>query len=141
MNIGITGGSTLIVLGDREEVRGFFDRIFGIDETLSDEAKLVFDRLYRRYLRPSELAAASRLLSDVASGLPHEAREFHTTFMRSFDKCAESAVLNFEAFRESDGYLYEPVRLVVADLPQFSVEKARRLRDYDELVGDPFWMR
>jgi hypothetical protein len=61
--------------------------------------------------------------------------------MRGFDKCAESSVSNWEAFKDNEGYLYEPVRLVIADLPWFSVEKERSLRDYDELAGDPLWMQ
>jgi hypothetical protein len=141
VNIGITGGSTLIVLGSREEVCGFFNRVWAISESLDQDARFICDRLYRRYLRPSELASASRFLAVIGSRVAPEAREFHTRFEASFDKCAESASLNFEAFRETEGYSYEAVRLVLADSPWFSVEKKRSIQDYDQLTGDPFWKK
>jgi hypothetical protein len=43
------------------------------------------------------------------------------------------------AFKDSHGYEYEAVRLVIADQPWFTAEKKRSLTEYDSLEGRPFW--
>ena len=37
--------------------------------------------------------------------------------------------------------VYQAVRVVVTDVPDFMVDKKRPLADYDSLEGLPFWAR
>ncbi len=143
VKIGITGGSSLIELGDREEVASFFGRVREVSAECAGDVSLISDRLYRRYLRPGELAAAAGVVEEVIKRLERRAtgkeREFLERLKRAFQKCAESAAVNFETFRDTEGYTYEPVRLVIAELPWFALEKQRTLAEYESLSDAPFW--
>jgi len=124
------------------------------------------DRLYRRYLRLDELELATRKMRKVwdhFSSLPSTylgpdrlaevktpdsrldlgAPSLATMFARyfeHFDYCVESAKLNYEAFKAHPGYVYEPVRVIVTDMPRHMIDSARSLAEYDALVGDPIWL-
>lgn len=55
---------------------------------------------------------------------------------------AASAKINYEGFKDVEGYVYEPVRTIVCDIPELFVEKSRDLAEYDPLGerDDPLWM-
>jgi hypothetical protein len=146
MNIGLTGGSSLCIVGSIDEVESFFARVKAIAPHISVHSSLITDRLYRRYLRLSELEEATSTLLGIVDALsrtvPDAAQSaFAGRFLRCFNSCVESAKLNYEAFRDTEGYEYEPVRLVIADQPWFTAEKQRSLGEYDANDGAPFWAR
>ncbi|WP_324251753.1 hypothetical protein [Paraburkholderia gardini] len=128
---------------------------------------LLTDRLYRRYLRLDELEAASALMEQVRqlfAGLPVSAIDWDSSILGNVEKtwldsnqptladvfgkyfvdfarCVESARLNYESFRTYPGYSYEPVRVVISDLPGFARDKNKPLAEYDALEGKPFWLQ
>lgn len=52
--------------------------------------------------------------------------------------CLESAYIFFNSWKE-----YNPVMLIISDIPKHMTEKYRSLEEYDKLIpGDiPFWLR
>jgi len=61
-------------------------------------------------------------------------------YFEHFEHGVESARLNYEAFKAHSGYVYEPVRVIVTDMPRHMIDSARSLAEYDALVGDPIWL-
>ena len=165
--IGLTGGSALCELGSEIDVQLFFDclDVYVVQRHPELDWALLTDRLYRRYLRLEEsgtasalMAQAKRIFVDVTrKNVDWQAAVESTTtrldmskgtlaeifdkFFDSYSHCAESAKINYEAFKSYPGYKYEAVKLVVADQPWFLLEKKRPLEDYDALEGSPFWLR
>ncbi|MGR9579318.1 hypothetical protein [Pandoraea sputorum] len=54
----------------------------------------------------------------------------------NFVKACDSAVSFFDEFD-----IYQPVRLVIVDVPGFAHDKNKLLTEYDALEGMPFWLR
>jgi hypothetical protein len=129
---------------------------------------LLTDRLYRRYLRLEDLDQASALMKQVqsifaavptASGIawdPDLVGNREKTFLNPklptladlfekyfehFTYCVQSSRLNYEAFKNYPNYSYEPVRIVIADLPGLARDQNKPLAEYDTLEGKPFWLR
>lgn len=132
--IGIFGGHTVYELGHAQEVEAFF-------QAVNAAPALVTDRLYRRYLKAEELPAARRAMSALrtafaAKALPPASAAFFAKFFDRFEEAAEAAL----AFQADFG-IYQPVRLVIADMPAFMVDKKRPLAQYDALQAEPFWKR
>lgn len=57
-------------------------------------------------------------------------------FFEHFTKCVESAQVFFNSWS-----IYQPVKIVIADMPEFMADKNRPLEQYDALEGKPFWLR
>ncbi len=128
---------------------------------------LLTDRLYRRYLRQEELDEALLLMEQahqIFAELPASAVDWDPSmlgnaektwldpsrstladvfgkYFEHFARCVESARLNYETFKSYPGYLYEPVRVVISDLPGFARDKNKPLAEYDALDGKPFWLQ
>ncbi|WP_256971840.1 hypothetical protein [Paraburkholderia caledonica] len=129
---------------------------------------LLTDRLYRRYIRLDELQKARVQMDRVRqifasyssesavdwrkldAGIGNQSRldphqrtlaEVFSRYFEHFGNCAEAAQVNFDVFKDYPGYSYEPVRIVVSDLPRFLLEKDRPITDCDALEGPPFWLR
>ena len=47
--------------------------------------------------------------------------------------------LSFEEFKNIPDYKYEPIKIVITDQPWYLFETTRKLEDYDNLNGTPFW--
>lgn len=168
--VGLDGGSSLCELGTAKDVIAFFycvDKFVVNSDRFSEvDFKLLTDRLYRRYIRQEELGRAEELMlmvrdffceinySDVdwsAAGVDFNQTllEFNcksladifSSFFVCFSHCSESAAINYEAFKAYSGYVYEPVRIIISDLPEYFVEKNRTLDEYDKLSGLPFWQQ
>ncbi|WP_404994352.1 hypothetical protein [Cupriavidus pauculus] len=168
--IGFSGGSSICELGPASDVVLFFDclKAYVEQESQDQDWGLLTDRLYRRYLRLEELEKASSLMEQArqifaqqpaASAVewdvkmlgnaekgrlnPNQATlaDVFSTYFEHFAHCVESARLNYETFKSYPGYTYEPVRVVISDLPGFARDKNKPLAEYDALDGDPFWLR
>lgn len=161
--IGFYGGSSLCEVGTTSDMVLFFDCIeyFVVKKYLDQDWNLLTNRLYCKYLRQEELAETSRLMSEVKlvfAGLasaevdwkdeligdksktwlnPDQTTlaDVFSRYFELFAHCVESAQLFFETWK-----IYQPVKIVPTDLPGFATEKARPLKEYDELEGKPFWL-
>jgi len=160
--VGFHGGSSLFELGTPLDMVCFFSVARERTE-LSEKESSLLNRLFRSYLRLDELDDAvlmmrksKELLSTViGSGdelsclgwrsdittLKVTAGSYTEVFAKyyeAFEHCAQSAKL----FNEDWG-LYRPVRTIVCDMPDFTMEMLRPLQEYDDLAGDaiPFWLR
>jgi hypothetical protein len=129
---------------------------------------LVTDRLYRRYVRQEDVALTKELLLEVkelfskisstelnshldvdaraSGGLDLGAATLDGTFARYFDaafECMHSAEVNFAKFGADavNPYSYEPLLIIRSQMPAFMVDKQIPLSAYDELDGDPFWLK
>ena len=124
---------------------------------------LIADRLYRRYLRREELKPALALMGQVReifaqqpaktaiewdgamlanpekSWLNPEQSTLAEVFGEYFERFA-SACGSAESFVEASN-IYQPVRVVISDLPGFARDKNKPLAEYDALEGEPFWLR
>ncbi|WP_459625350.1 hypothetical protein [Burkholderia sp. 3C] len=129
--------------------------------------RLLTDRLYRRYLRLDELEDALLLMEQarrIFAELPASAIDWDPSmrgdaektwldpsrstladvfsrYFENFVRCVESARINYETFKSYAGYSYEPVRVVISDLPGFARDKNKPLAEYDALEGKPFWLQ
>ncbi len=167
--VGINGGGLLVEIGDASAMSVFFDLVtehaFQLDEPA---IALVCDRLYRRYVRREDAEAtleALRSIRDVFSSVPATTLEerianekkdgsgilFTETnlagafskYFSAIDRCIESAEYAFQYFEEGRKleYSYEPVMVIRSELPGFMLDKRIPLSAYDELGGDPFWLK
>lgn len=165
MNVGFTGGSSIVELGPPSDIQYFFDcvKLYARNGSSGDEWSLLTDRFYRRYLKFEEIEKAANLMTEIKeifSNIPGAPVDFKNeeTFTRldstkttlaelfakyfdAFAHCAESAKLNYESFKLYPGYKYEPVRVVISDTPGFVESTERPLEEYDQLKGQPFWLR
>ncbi|QCX49533.1 hypothetical protein [Ralstonia pseudosolanacearum] len=163
--IGFHGGSSLCELGTVSDVVLFFDCLSMYVESARPEQdwSLLSDRLYRRYLREDELDAALRLMEQAKQIFStHPAAtavnwdpallgdrqrtwldptrptlaDVFAKYFECFSHCVESSKIFMSSWN-----MYKPVRTVIADLPDFAVEKKRSLEEYDSLEGEPLWRR
>ena len=122
---------------------------------------LITDRFYKRYLKWEELEPAAELMQRIQEifatvstnsmnwlnlGLNENTQlelrsstlsEVFERFFKVFASCKKSALLHKEAFNTYN----QPLRIVVTDIPEFMMDDLRPLSDYDNLDGDPFWLR
>ncbi|WP_282876579.1 hypothetical protein [Pseudomonas peli] len=164
--IGFDGGHTVYELGPVSDVVLFFECLnsFVVNQDQDQDWSLLTDRLYRRYLRRDELERSSALMErarGIFSTMPSTSVEWDESlqtyrdktwldsrqdtlgaiFSRYFDlfsKAKNSAVSFLDEFE-----IYQPVRVLVSDMPALIVEKKRPLSEYDALgLSDlPFWLR
>lgn len=166
--IGFTGGGSICELGPAADVQLFFDCLstYVVKKDQERDWSVLTDRLYRRYLRASELDAACALMQrahEVFAELPNFAPQLRgrtadhsntrldsrkatladmfSHFFGNFAHCAESAKTSYDTFKSYPGYRYEPVRIAITDEPWSMAEEQRPLSAYDELDGVPFWRR
>ncbi|CAG9186327.1 exonuclease SbcCD subunit D C-terminal domain-containing protein [Cupriavidus pampae] len=163
-NIGFHGGHTIYELGPVSDVVLFFDclNIYAEREHPKQKWSLLTDRLYRRYLRLEDLDAASALMEQarqIFADLPSSAVEWEPrmvgneektwlapnqptladVFRKYFEHFA-SARSSAESFQKAFN-IYQPVRVVISDLPGFARDKNKPLAEYDALEGMPFWLQ
>jgi hypothetical protein len=166
--VGFTGGSSLCELGPATDVQLFFDclNFYVASNHPEQDWELLTDRLYKRYLRLDELDKALVLMAQakqIFTILPSQSidwpdvkkttiqtrldpskktlAEIFEGYFENFSHCVESAKINYEGFKSYPGYRYEPVRVIVSDVPWFTIEKNRSLEEYNMLEGVPFWAK
>lgn len=160
--VGFQGGSSIFELGMASDMVCFFSLIREKTE-LSGSDLLIFDRLFRRYLRVEDLKGATVFMlksKECLSGISSCIIELESLGWTSNSSCLDTTCLNyaevfikyFEGFEycvESakgfyeDWGIYKPVRTIVCDMPDYMVEKLRPLDEYDNLGPNdpPFWLR
>ena len=155
--------NSIDVVGRRFEVLAFFRLIdeFVTQHYPEQDVSLITDRFYRRYIAQEDAAAALEQMAfietifekipsnsidwdEICSGEPARKLNF------SLANCRLVFEKYFTTFKDSHqtsayffehGRPYQPVRILRAHLPYFAIDDARPLSAYDELEGDPFWLR
>lgn len=167
--VGLAGGSLIFELGSHMDVQLFFECLdaFVFSKHPGPHWRLLSDRLYKRYLKLDELDEASALMREAQKELQklpsieidwqdYAANSAATSnslqpaaitlekvfekYFAAFALCVKSAKSSYEIFSKHGGYQYEPVRFIVTNVPWFTIENARPLKDYDENSVRPFWM-
>jgi hypothetical protein len=166
--IGIHGGSNLWGLGPAHEVELFFKAVelFAKPRNVDLPWDLILDRFFKRYIHlensqqanelmvfiQKEFSSLDATLIDLAevqrlnpatklklSGA--NLAEVFGVYFEAFAHCIESAKLGWEDWKDHPGYTYQALRLGVVDIPAFMQDKQRPLSAYDELTGEPFWLK
>ncbi|MQL48942.1 hypothetical protein GEA64_13640 [Photorhabdus khanii] len=164
-NVGFHGGHTVYEHGPTSDVIVFFQCITIYAEYVQSEYdfSLLTDHLYRRYLKQDELRPAMELMSIVEClfskiqsntvdwqimGMDCELTKLDFNqptldlvfidYFRHFLDAKESAESFLNTFK-----IYQPVKIVISDLPWFIDDKNRPLEQYDALGphDPPFWLR
>ncbi len=162
-NVGFFAGPSLFELGPVADVQIFFDCVaaFAVPQHPELDWTLLTDRFYRRYLRLEELRPAQVLMDHAKAAFertPSQAVDWQNIskpsavtrlnpsgpslvdvfkkYFEAFSHCRESAEIFLETFRQ-----YQPLKIVVSDMPAFLKDKSRLPQDYDSLDGAPFWKR
>lgn len=152
--IGYSGGGLIAELGSVEDVQTFFSLIqkYVVSKHPTKNWSILIDRLYKRYLKAEELEIAIELMKIVEDEFKKKEqlrinsgeKSIFTYFKSYFEKfllCAEMIQLSYEEFGSSPDYKYEPMKLVITDLPWYLIEQNRSLDEYDKLSTIPFWLR
>lgn len=163
--VGFHGGNLICELGSASDMVLFFDclKVYAGLGHLAQDWSLLTDRLYRRYLRREELDRASLLMEQAQqifalipakSGVEWDPAmignlekswlslgqltlaDVFSKYFEHFVKACDSAKSFEEVFN-----IYQPVRVVIADLPGFARDKNKPLAEYDALEGKPFWLQ
>lgn len=162
-NIGFNGGSSICELGPSADVALFFECLntYVAKPNPEQDWSLLTDRLYRRYLKYDELDSASSLMEyakRIFTELPSASVDWRSlsdgtsdtrldpdqpsladvflNYFENFAYCVESSKVFFKSWN-----IYQPVRTVVSDLPDFMTDKRRPLDQYEVLEGQPYWLR
>lgn len=162
--IGFLGGHTVYELGPASDVVFFFHclKTFVVGRFPAEDWGVLTDRLYRRYLRLNELEHAASLMLKAQEELSRETKFFvmfdeyikhyseswlnsdkdsldgvFSRYFELFFLAKQSAISFFSEFK-----IYQPVRLVVSEMPMLMLEKRRPLDDYENLDINslPFWL-
>lgn len=163
LNVGFYGGSEIRELGPASDMQVFFGCVCLAASYASpdEDYSVLTDRLYRRYLRLSELDFATDLISRVqkilnsipankvdwanigwdslSTGLNISSGSVGDVLVRYLDG-ARDLISNARGF-EKRFHSYKPVITIITDTPRFYVEKRRPLADYDALEDEPMWLR
>ena len=163
--VGFDGGHSIYELGLDSDLVLFFDCLRAYGEQAHPEQgwSLLTDRLYRRYLRLEELDKALTLMEKAHQIFAQHPSSSAVQWNESVSENSEESWLNknqptladvfskyFEnfagacasakSFFEEFG-IYQPVRVVISDLPGFMRDKSKPLSEYDALEGKPFWLQ
>ncbi|EGV36268.1 hypothetical protein [Neisseria weaveri] len=106
-----------------------------------DDGDLISDRLYRRYIRFSEVEKAESILRAIEIDFLNENednRQRYQMFFDTFYKCAEEMKYLLEIGRE-----YGRLQIGLVELPYSAEEKQLSNEYYDSLPSnvEPVWMR
>ena len=125
MEVAFRSLSSIYVISEQTDLSELFSFI--------NDNELI-DRLYRRYVRREEAEDTLSLLK--AKSLDDKNMRLHKILVEKFEKEIEHAEYFFKRFGE-----YIPIRIIISDMPYPLIEEEIPLEDYDNLEGDPFWMR
>ena len=115
----------------RIDIVGSCQELFKLFVLINDTP--LIDRLYRRYVKREDGLITLNQLKEkhniFGGGL---LGELIIKFAGSIEK-SENSLIKFGE--------YVPVHLVICDMPYPLIEEDIPLEDYDNLEGDPLWMR
>ena len=90
----------------------------------------LIDRLFRRYVKEEDVLATIESLKKLPKN------ELTDKLIEAFIYRTKTAEY---CFKESGKYM--PIRIICTDTVYWLIEKNISLEDYDNLEGDPLWMR
>lgn len=93
----------------------------------------LIDRLYRRYVRRED---NFQTLKDLENILKNTDNKLLVDLIENFREAIEDSEYFFKKYGE-----YFPIRFCIHDVFFSMVEEHIPLEDYDNLEGDPLWMR
>ncbi|MDS7931555.1 hypothetical protein RMB13_19115 [Acinetobacter sp. V102_4] len=139
--IGFHGGCLMSGLGNVEEMKEFFEILHDISNGLDNkmDLPLVFDRLYKRYVRYEDIDKTKQIMDSLRKLLTQDDNTTYVKFLEyfdSFDSCLEDSIYFYKKFEE-----YQPLKITVVDIPWYVLETHRPLEEYDQLEGEPFWSK
>ncbi|WP_407578929.1 hypothetical protein [Citrobacter koseri] len=170
-HIGFSGGSLIVELGTTNDVALFFDTLvfFTKQQSPVEDWTLLTETFYKRYICKEDASSSlilmrktkeifSRIHSSsvewrkLVMSYPNNISlniesstlsEIFSRYFSAFEECIESAEVMFDTFKSYPGYRYEPVKVVITDMPWYLEDKNRPLEVYDALGPDdlPFWLR
>ena len=107
------------------------DIVFDLFQQINDD--LFIDRLYRRYVRREDNARTLELLMDRSKKIQNNLLD---QLVEKFEKGIKKSELSYTTFGD-----YFQIRLAIVDMPYSLIVDDIPLEDYDNLEGDPLWMR
>lgn len=170
-NVGFCGGALTVELGTVNDMVLFFECIKSLVSWKYPEMdwSLLTDRFYKRYLRLEEMDISKELMDKVhqlfmeipSSSITWEREMEHnhetsklnpdlsmisdvfSHYFSAFSECSESAIVMYDEFKSYPGYEYEPIRIVLTEMPENLEDYHRPLEQYDALGPNdsPFWLR
>lgn len=123
MNIAVRSFNTLNIVSSSEKLFTLFDVV--------NDTPLI-DRLYRRYVKHEDNEQTLALLISKAQMVKN-------SLLNEFVEKLAAGIKNSEYFSKYGEYY--PIRLCIHDTFYSIVEENIPLEDYDNLEGDPLWMR
>ncbi len=166
--VGITGGGMIRYLGNKEEMQEFFHLIdrYTKEYDSNTDYNLILDRLYKRYLKLEELEETKRLLNRIQNiffKIPCDAeyirflntnmesssvnfkaknlKEFFEEYFYIILKTIDSAIFDHEYYKKKGEFSYRRVRITKQDIVQHTIDEMRPNEIYDNLEGEPYWIR
>lgn len=123
MEIAVCSFNTLNVISSSE-------KLFILFNTIND-CQLI-DRLYRRYVKREDNEKTLAMLIS-------KSKIVKNNLLNELVEKLAAGIKNSEYFTKYGEYF--PIRLVICDMPYPLIEEDIPLEDYDNLEGDPLWMR
>jgi hypothetical protein len=163
-NVGFAGGTSVFQVGSVDDMFFFFQcaKRFVFDARLVRHACLFSDRLYKRYVDLKDFTFFKEVIKVVIDDFSsvnlsclngvndiiisnslsldfYNSSSLYEVFSKYFKAiyhCLEISELLFNEHNYN-----QPLRVVISDMPYLFVDESRTLEEYDNLDGDPFWMR
>ena len=126
IEIGLCSDSTYVI-GYSEEYNVLLKRFLN---------NYYMERLYRRYVKKEDIISTRAKIVDSYKELTKKEQPFFDKLLEAFDYRTKTAEYCLEDYGK-----YCPLRIVCTDTVYLMLEKNIPLEDYDNLEGDPFWMR
>lgn len=127
MEIALKEALGMIVLGNLDEYYELFQKI-AVDHFI--------DRLYRQYVKQEDVQNTLDALDNCLSKVSEKNKKKILKLKNSLNRGNEAAKLCIEDYGK-----YISVRIVLFDEPYCTLSDNIPLKDYDNIEGEPFWMR
>ena len=155
-SVGYCGGGLLYRLGTAEDVKSFFDCIKIIQTNKDDK---IVERLYKKYIKIEELDVAKNVMKTLSIRFkeadkdnvilkiskPEKSElnfnqdnlfEIYFKFFSGFEDVVESAKYFYEDWNK-----YQPISIIIVDIPDCIKYKKLPIDVYEKVDGDPIWLR
>lgn len=126
MEIGLCSDSTYVI-GYSEEYNELLKKFLN---------NYYIERLYRRYVKKEDVISTRIKIVDYYKELTKREKPFFDKLLEAFDYRIKTAEYCLEDYGK-----YCPLRIVSTNTVYLMLEKKIPLEDYDNLEGDPLWMR
>ena len=124
MEIAFHSLSSINIIGEQKKLFDLFQLINDSD---------LIDRLFRRYVKRESNKETLNILKTKLSSYNSELLKL---LVSKFENEIEHSEYFLQRFNT-----HIPIRLIISDMPYPLIEEEVPLEDYDNLEGDPLWMR